>query len=359
MNTPDNNKTDFLIIGQGLAGSLLAWHLRVRGLSILVVDNDHRQSSSKVAAGLVNPVIGKRLSAQAQVHQYLEQAAATYQAFEDFFKQRFYFPKPMLRLIKDEQQAVFLEKRLQQPIYKKILGQTWQNTETFYPFKNTHGAVSQKQTGYLDIKKLLHSMRNWLQQHNQLSSQAFHYDQLKLKEDSVEWQNQRFSKVIFCEGHQLSGNPWFDWLPLQKAKGDILTLHSNELSDQRIINRGNWLLPINKNQYKTGASSYWQFDHDRPEPAQKQQVLQNFEQLFEKIPEYQIINHQAGIRPATRDKMPFLGSHPEYSPLSVFNGFGAHGSLMMPFYALKMLDWLTQDKPLENTVDIQRHWKKT
>ena len=55
-------KIEVLIVGQGLAGSLLALELEKRGRKIHVVDNNPSTSSSKVAAGLYNPITGRKMT---------------------------------------------------------------------------------------------------------------------------------------------------------------------------------------------------------------------------------------------------------------------------------------------------------
>ncbi len=55
------NKFNYIIVGQGLAGSLLAHSLRKAGKSVLIVDSFKPNSSSRVAAGLINPVTGRRM----------------------------------------------------------------------------------------------------------------------------------------------------------------------------------------------------------------------------------------------------------------------------------------------------------
>src|SRR5687768_15763029 len=52
---------DCLIIGQGICGTFLSWYLEQYGKSILVIDDNHRSSSSRVAAGLINPITGRRM----------------------------------------------------------------------------------------------------------------------------------------------------------------------------------------------------------------------------------------------------------------------------------------------------------
>ena len=55
-------QVDFLIIGQGLAGSLLARELRRCEKSVLIVDDGWKSAASQVAAGLMTPLTGRRFS---------------------------------------------------------------------------------------------------------------------------------------------------------------------------------------------------------------------------------------------------------------------------------------------------------
>ena len=54
-------KRDILIVGQGLAGSLLALELEKRKKNVMIIDNNPSVSSSKVAAGLYNPITGSKM----------------------------------------------------------------------------------------------------------------------------------------------------------------------------------------------------------------------------------------------------------------------------------------------------------
>ena len=49
---------NILIIGQGIAGSCLAWELKRRGAEFTVADRPVAETASRVAAGLVNPLPG-------------------------------------------------------------------------------------------------------------------------------------------------------------------------------------------------------------------------------------------------------------------------------------------------------------
>ena len=91
-----------LIIGQGLAGSLLAWHLLQADQSVMVIDNDNPCAASRVAAGLINPVTGKRLVKASGVESHLATARACYAEFGKQFGQVYLHEKPMLRLFDSE-----------------------------------------------------------------------------------------------------------------------------------------------------------------------------------------------------------------------------------------------------------------
>ncbi|MEX0882137.1 MAG: FAD-binding protein, partial [Cyclobacteriaceae bacterium] len=51
-------EVDFLLIGQGLAGTVLSYRLIKAGFKVHLIDKDEEGTSSKVAAGLYNPITG-------------------------------------------------------------------------------------------------------------------------------------------------------------------------------------------------------------------------------------------------------------------------------------------------------------
>ena len=50
---------------------------------------------------------------------------------------------------------------------------------------------------------------------------------------------------------------------------------------------------------------------------------------------YRVKGQQAGIRPATLDRRPFIGLHPEFEPLVVFNGLGTKGVSLAPLLSYR------------------------
>ena len=345
---------DYLIVGQGLAGSLLAWSLLKQGASVQLVDNRHQHASSTVAAGLVNPVTGKRLLKADDTDICFQAAIKLYAELASNFNQDFYHPVEMFRLFKDQDQADLVQKRLDDPGYQDYLGKSIQPGEDLYSLQNSQGGVFQKRTGYLDIPLLLACLKEFFLQKKMLHQARFKHAEITLSPAGISWQDTHASCCIFCEGYQAVNNPWFRQLPFQPAKGEILTLKSDQLPGKYIINKGNWLIPTATGDFKTGSTNVWQFEDDRPSPEGRKAIEKNLQRLFICQPAYEVINQQAGVRPATRDKKPFIGLHHEHSTLGIFNGFGARGSLTIPHYAERFADFLISGTSLPSAVDIQR-----
>ena len=54
-------QVDHIIVGQGISGSFLSWYLIKEGKSVLVIDEENATTASRVAAGIINPVTGRRM----------------------------------------------------------------------------------------------------------------------------------------------------------------------------------------------------------------------------------------------------------------------------------------------------------
>ncbi|WP_374088545.1 NAD(P)/FAD-dependent oxidoreductase [Methylomicrobium lacus] len=340
---------DFLIVGFGLAGALLASELLRRGSCVVVIDPGE-MNASQVAAGLINPVTGLRFVKTAEIEQLLPAAKACYAAWAEAFKRPFYVEKPMWRLLRREQDVAQCRKRLDDDAYRDYLGgiaQPWKRDAVL-------GCLEQKQTGYLLTRPLLSCLLEYLRAHS--SYRQAHFDYRDLRFDPVlQWQEFRPRRIIFCEGFRARENPWFSWLPLRPAKGEILTLeHALPIPD-RLFNDGHWLLSLGGNRVRLGAT----FDRENIDGQitgqAKAELLQAGERIFPGLKEAKLIAQEAGVRPCTEDRQPFIGAHPKLPQLHIFNGFGAKGSVMIPGYGRRFADYLGNGEALPSSCDIKRH----
>ena len=99
---------DFLLVGHGIAGAALACVLRERGHRVLVYDPGQANSASNVAAGLMNPVAGKRFALSWRAAELLPAAAVFYRALGQRYGQSFFTETPIFKIFSspEEQNAV-------------------------------------------------------------------------------------------------------------------------------------------------------------------------------------------------------------------------------------------------------------
>lgn len=345
---------DVLIVGQGLAGSLLAWELIHQHVRVMVIDSGEI-NASQVAAGLINPVTGSRLVKAAEIERLLPVAMQCYQQLEAAFRQQFFVPMQMLRLLRTESEQHLAQQRLRQAEYQKFL----MNCPSCPPgIISAFGMLQQQQTGYLKIRQLLKSLRDFFVANDCYRKIKLDYREIELQ-PCLRWRDLKLRHIVFCEGHRATINPWFGGLPFQPVKGEILSCKTSAAYPLQILNFGYWTIPIEPYQFRLGAT----FDHanldTQPTEHASKQLIQALTEVYPKLWPIAVLEHQAGIRPATQDKQPFIGSHPVYSDLHIFNGFGAKGSLTIPWYAQQFAAALSQagqTASLPITAHIQRYY---
>lgn len=344
---------DLLIVGQGLAGSILAWQLMRQGKSLIVIGDSTAHSSSRVAAGLFNPITGQRLVLQKNAETIIPAARRLYHQLETYFGRCFFYEKQMYRVLRSSNEQAAYEKRVRDPAYRAYIGKriTYNNSPVM--------AFIQQQTGYVDTNGLLDCLKQHFMDHDSYLEQQFDYPALTFNAEGILWQGISARKVIFCEGSLAKNNPWLKWLPFQASKGEILTLNSHKFVPKQIINAGKWLLPLQDGRFKTGATYSQNLDDISPTDKGRDELLQGLAQLVKPLADAEVCEHKAGVRPNTLDKQPFIGTHPDHTQLLVFNGFGSKGTMLIPWYAQSFSDHLTQGLPLPAEANIERINKRS
>lgn len=348
---------DFLIVGQGLAGSLLGWELRRRGRRVLLVDRDAPVSASRTAAGLINPVTGMRLVKQPDAERLLDAAEACYRRAERELGRPLLHPLPLVRLIADPRETETLNRRLGEPGYADLLAPPAPPGRLGYRLRDEHGSFVQRRTGYLDTEALLDGVADTLRAEGAWRAGTVAFDELAVTADGVAWRDVRAQAVVFCEGWRGGANPWFDWLPFQPAKGEILALRGIEALPPFIVRGSHWLLPRSDGSYRLGATYERDTFDERPTPAARERLLAGLAGLFHTSPAVSVSGQLAGVRPGTRDRAPFLGRHPAAPRVAIFNGCGSKGSLLLPWHAAHLADHLIDGAPLSPAIDIRRFWE--
>mgnify|MGYP002639255310 CR=1 FL=1 len=344
-------KIDYLIVGQGIAGSTLAHSLLQEGKSVMVVDEDKDSTSSKIAAGLCNPVVFKRLTKSWMIDKVLEYAKEYYRHQEQLLGDQYYFDLPIYKLFANEKEQKFWLQKCNDP---EMID--WLSSEIEYPFDSNliqypFGAAHVQNSGYLNTENWLAGFKNYLIEKQYYLASKFNYNEVNIEEDSISWNTYRANKVIFCEGYNTINNPYFNWLPFKLTKGEVLTVNFENLNMQAAINKGVFVLPHDGN-YKLGATYDWdKLDEEITEEARINLLNRTEKFLSDEIV---VVSQKAGIRPTVIDRRPLIGVHPDNSNLLVFNGLGTKGVMLAPYFANRLVEFLLHNEPLPDEVNISR-----
>lgn len=344
---------DTFIVGQGLAGSLLAWHLIQSGQQVYIVDDKHPNAASRVAAGLINPITGRRLVKSWKLDIFHPYALQQYNELEKYFSQPFYFNKSMVQVFTSQMQYTDWKKRCDDMTYKQWLGPLLQAGGSGHALRDEFGSSRQLRSGYLDVTCLLDRFSRFLAEKKLIDQQAFKYSDLDISGGFVTWKDVRAKRLVFCEGYRGVYNPWFSGAGFNPVQGDILTFTTTAEMPDEIINKGKWLLPLSRYRYRLGATYQRDYRANNSAMARKELLL-SLQQMLSDKHTITVDKQHTGIRPASVDRRPILGSHPDYPELTIFNGFGSKGTLMIPYYAQLFTNYLIHGGELPKDVDVAR-----
>ena len=347
-------QTEYLIIGQGISGSFLSYYLRKEGKDFIVIDNNNSRSPSKIAAGIINPVTGRRLVTVWKVDEVLPFAWDAYQhighelnitaisqkSIIDFF------PNPFMR-------ESFLQKIGTGDKYVHPYPEQ-NHFNNFFNYDLGCGEIRPVYTAHLET--LLPAWRQQLQKENKLLEEDFDIAQLKVEKNKVHYKNITADKIIFCDGTSSFENPFFKQLPFAPNKGEALVLHIPGLPDQHIYKKGLMIVPLAQpDLFWVGASYIWDFDNSDPTETFRQNTEKALQQWL-KIP-FTVVEHRSGLRPATLERRPFVGFHPVHTNVGILNGMGTKGCSLAPFFARQLTDHLLYEEPIAVDAGIERFKK--
>jgi glycine/D-amino acid oxidase-like deaminating enzyme len=344
---------DYLIIGQGLAGSALAWRLIQAGQRVRVIDDGLLTSASRVAAGLINPLAGMRFNRRPELDDWLASAQSWYRAIATVCGGAVLHATPMLRLLRSAEQQRFHARRLADPASTGLLGPLLTPGDLPEPVHAPFGAFVQHATGYVALPRLLLRLRDWLIARQAYETAHVETNDLELSADAVRLGPLTATRVVLCNGARLADVPWFRDLPLAPDKGELLTLRSRDWSPRHIVNGAHWLLPHDDGSLRFGATHDHHDRTPRITPQGRDRLVGGLAAL---VPgrSFEIVDQQAGVRPGTLDHYPLLGCHPAFPRLCVCNGFGARGALSIPWYTERLCRHLVDGDPLPAEADIRR-----
>ncbi|TCI91405.1 NAD(P)/FAD-dependent oxidoreductase [Tenacibaculum sp. M341] len=341
---------DYIVVGLGLAGLAFVEQLIQHNKKFIVFENDS-QNSSSVASGTYNPVILKRFTPVWNGHEQLQLALPFYDKVSEKLQKEFdtrFITKKVFTSVGDENNwFIALDKPMLSHYMKPEISK-----DKIPGIIGDFGFGELQGTGRIDTKDLINTYRNYLLNQELLKKEAFDYSQVQLNEEKVIYKNISTSKVVFCEGYGLKENPFFNNLPLNGTKGEIITIHAPELKIDFLLKSSVFMLPIGNDYYKVGATFNWTDKTLDPTEEGKQELVDKLQKTID-VP-YTIVDQTAGIRPTVKDRRPLVGVHSEFDQLVVLNGLGTRGVMIAPTVAQNLFNHLEKGEKLDKEIDIKR-----
>lgn len=340
-----------MIVGAGLAGSVLADHLMKAGKKILVMDDRTKSNSSRVAGGLYNPITGRKMVKTWNCDALFDYLIPYYSSLEEELGSKFLYDIPIYRpFFSIEEQNEWMAKSAED-VYAPYVQKVEPKPKWEDEVQNDYGGLLLNKSGYLDTEVFLNSLKEKFRESNILLESAFEFSLLERVKGGFSYQGLEFEKLIFCDGRLGNENPYFSWLPFNLVKGELLFIKTN-VKPRVIYNRGVFVIPLEGGMCKCGST----YDHkdltEIPTKKAKEELLERVKKLINF--DFEVLDQKAGIRPATKDRKPIIGEHPKEKGIWIFNGLGTKGVSLAPFYARQLVRHLDAKERLDDEVNIER-----
>ena len=348
-------QVDYIIVGFGLAGMAFADLLERKGHTFTIIDKQ-TDAASRVAAGLINPVILKRYTMPWQGEMQFDLANAFFNDLASRLQVEAVKQLQVYKLFSSiEDQNNWFEAS-DKPVLSRFLNSQLKSDVAPQVEAKLHcGEV--RETLKIDIPKLLDAYKAYLETIGAYAQENFEYEALQLLgEHQVQYKEILAKKVIFAEGYGIHKNPFFNKLPLVGNKGEYIDIHAPGLKLTQAVKASFFIIPLGADLYKVGATFNWKDKDSKPTEEAQKELIEKLNKVLKC--EFEVVAQHAAVRPTTGDRRPLLGVHPQYKQLVLLNGLGTRGTMMAPYLAQQLYAHLELGEALDEELSIMRFPKK-
>jgi hypothetical protein len=336
-------------VGQGLAGTWLSYYLSQQGISFVIINSASQASASKVASGVINPVTGRRMVQTWIIEEVLPFSVSAYTSMQDLLNTKIIQEAPVFLIHPSKQMKESFEYRLQHDnVYLQEMDENISTSNFNTPF----GTGFIDSCYWIDLNEMLLKWKFFQTQAENYIVDDFQLKDAIITHENVTWKNIVADKIIFCDGINAFNNPYFNALPFAPNKGEALIVQVKNLPPQFIYKSTITLVPWKDDLFWVGSNYEWDFDHVNPSESFKQKMIKALDQLLT-IP-YEIKDHLVGVRPANKERRPFVGYHPIQKNVGILNGLGTKGCSLAPYFAAQFIANDIFNKPIHPEACLSR-----
>lgn len=348
--TKEIKKIDYIIVGCGLAGIAFCEKLMANNKTFVVFDNNS-QHSSTVAGGLYNPVTLKRFTPVWHSKAQLTLALPMYFNIEKRLNIKLIYKVPIRKRFNSlEEQNNWFARSDREGLSDYMSLEIYNNTNK--KINSDFGFGEVLETGRIDTKLLIAEYKKDLKKNGVLIEESIDYTQITQKDKLISYHSILAKYIIFAEGYGMKKNPFFNFLPLEGSKGELINIKAPELKLDYVLKSSVFIIPLGNDIYRIG-STYERTDKTNSITSQaKEELLNKLKTIISC--DFEVISQVAGIRPTVKDRRPLVGKHPIHRNMYVLNGLGTRGVMIGSYVAKQLYNHIENDSELFKELDIIR-----
>lgn len=341
---------DFILVGQGISGTFLSWYLIRKGYSVLVIDAENPVSSSRVAAGMINPVTGRRMVKTWMIDTILPFAVDAYETLGKELGISAITQKNLIDFFPNEQMRTTFEERVtEEPEFLRHMKDD-HSMDKYFNYHFGFGEIHPCFT--INTREVFAAWKNELVRMNSYLNERFDLQNFVQNDQSVTYRDIRAGKIIFCDGVNGFDNPFFPNLPFAMNKGQALVLEIPDLPEDHIYKKSHKMVPLGNQYFWVGSSYEWNFDDEHPTTLFREKTTESLKNWL-KLP-FKVVEHRSALRPATLERRPFVGFHPKFNRIGMLNGMGTKGFSLAPYFANELANHIDPGTEIHPLADIGR-----
>ncbi|MBX3254374.1 MAG: FAD-binding oxidoreductase [Chitinophagaceae bacterium] len=344
-------QTQFLVVGLGIAGTLISYELWKAGKDFIVIDDSSESSKASLVAGaVINPVNIHKWEPVALAEAIIPTALETYRSLEVLLNIALMDEMSILSFQSHEAHPLFLQ--------KKNEGNRWLAEANAHDILSAEKNFKQfdalgiiKPVWKIQALKLIEQWKQFLQEKQLFLKDRFQVKDCSVSAGTVVYKELSAEKIIFCEGAAASQNSFFRSLPFNKNRGEALLLSIPGLSPQYIYHHSTRLVPAADHLFWCGSNYQWQFDDllpDRQWRINTETLLHN----WLKLP-FTVEDHIVAERPTTAGQEFVVGVHPAMPSVAILNGLGTKGFSAGPLLAKQLCNELLSTQKAKPVLPVK------
>ncbi len=344
-----------LIVGAGLAGTCLSLQALEMGFQVTQVSDPLHKPQSLAAAGLINPITGKRFQLSWEAGKIFPIALSFYEKWESELGALFLHKQAVFKPFPTQHEANDFIAKSESAQYRFFLEKAYDSGSSNTYWLDPFGGFLTRHSGWLNVPLFLSAAEGYLSDKVNKVQEAFSYEALVTNNPQINYKAQPYDSIVFAEGYRSRFNPFFTPIPVGANKGETILVEGlDNWKEDQILNKSVFVIPVGEKQFRVGATY-------KPNEINIETTAEAREELEARLMEsvrlpFDTIAQFAGIRPTSPDRKPIIGQHPTIPSMWMLNGLGSKGVSYGPWAASLLLNALASGMEIPDAVNIKRYY---